>query len=97
MNLATNDENMNNCIRECNELILSTILQEFKSRTAARSQDPPPPVSHDGALLADIGDKLERLCNKLDKFTTDYDARLTTLEKNTTDYDARLTALEKNT
>jgi len=83
MNLATNDEKMSNCIRECNELILSTILQVLKSRAAACSQDQPPPVSHYGALLAEIGDKLDKLCNKLDKFTTEYDARLTALEKNT--------------
>ena len=80
MNLDTDDEKMNNCIRECNELILSTILQVLISRATAHSQEPPPPVSHDGALLADIGDKLDKLCNKLDKFTTEYDARLTRLE-----------------
>ena len=81
MNLATNDENMNNCIRECNELILSTILQEFKSSAAAHSQDPLSPASLNVALLAEIGDKLDRLCNKLDKFTKDHDACLTALEK----------------
>ena len=75
MNLATNDdENMNKCIRECNEMILSTILQEFKSRAQAA----PSTVSHDGALR-DIGDKLDRVCKKLDEFTTVHDALLTGL------------------